>query len=165
MHLIVKIFGEGKNLDALQMSCRGVLVFFIALILVRVSGRRSFGVRAPLDNIITILLGAILSRAVVGASAFVPVIICCFAIVLLHRLFGWLVTGSTRFARIMEGNKIILYEHGKFNKDHLKRGLVGEEDVMQGIRESALTENMNEIDKVYLESNGGISAIKKQKGK
>ena len=164
MELIVKIFGEGKNLDAWQMSSRGVLIFFIALILVRISGRRSFGVRTPLDNIITILLGAILSRAVVGASEFVPVVICCFVIVLLHRLFGWLVAGNKRFARIMEGDKITLYENGKFNKDHLKRGLVGEEDIMQGVRESALTENMEKIDKVYLERNGGISVVKKETG-
>jgi hypothetical protein len=32
---------------------------------------------------------------------------------------------------------------------------------MQGVRESALTEDMGQIEKVYLERNGGISAVKK----
>jgi uncharacterized membrane protein YcaP (DUF421 family) len=36
------------------------------------------------------------------------------------------------------------------------------EDVMQGIRKSALTEDMNKIDHVYIERNGEISAIKKE---
>src|ERR1700733_14233582 len=110
MELLLTIFGEGKNLNALQMSCRGIVIFFVALILIRISGRRSFGVRSPLDNIITISLGAIMSRAVVGASDFVPVVVTCFVIVLLHRLVGFFIARSKAFARFTEGEKILLFE-------------------------------------------------------
>lgn len=161
MDLIIQIFGEGKDLTVLQMSCRGIVVFFIALLLIRVSGRRSFGVRTALDNIISISLGAILSRAVVGASAFVPVVVTCFVIVLMHRLFGWLVANSTRFERLMEGDKILLYSEGKFINAKLKRTQLSKEDIMQGVRKSALTEDLDQIDKVYIERNGEITAIKK----
>ena len=161
METLIHIFGQGKDLSALQMSCRGIVSFLTALILIRISGRRSFGVRTPLDNIIVILLGAVMSRAVVGASPFVPVIICCFVIVVLHRVFGWLIASSKGFARVMEGDKIRLFADGKFDHERMKRGLVGEEDIMQGVRKSALTEDMDEIDKVYLERNGEISAVKK----
>jgi uncharacterized membrane protein YcaP (DUF421 family) len=161
METLIQIFGEGKDLSTLQMCCRGVAVFFIALILIRISGRRSFGIRTALDNIILILLGAVLSRAVVGASPFVPVISVSFVIVVLHRIFGWFVSHSKRFAKIMEGNKMLLFENGQFIQDNLHKALVCREDVMQGIRESALTENLDKIDKVYMERNGQISAIKK----
>jgi hypothetical protein len=43
----------------------------------------------------------------------------------------------------------------------MKRALVCREDVMQGVRKSALTEDLEKIDKVYMERNGDISAIKK----
>jgi uncharacterized membrane protein YcaP (DUF421 family) len=161
MEILIKIFGEGKDLNALQMSSRGVVMFFIAFILIRVSGRRSFGVRTPLDNIITISLGAIMSRAVVGASAFVPVVVCCFVIVLLHRVFGWLIAHSKAFGRLIEGDKMVLFEKNSFNDDHMKNALVCQEDVMQGVRKSALTEDMTKIEKVYIERKGEISAIKK----
>src|SRR5690242_20328750 len=105
MDLISQLFGEGKELTALQMSMRGIVIFVIALLLIRISGRRSFGLSAPFDNIITILLGAVLSRAVVGASPFWPVVVCCLVIVLLHRLLGLLVSKSERFASLIEGNK------------------------------------------------------------
>lgn len=162
MEVLIKIFGEGKDLNALQMSSRGVIMFFIALILIRVSGRRSFGVRTPLDNIITISLGAIISRAVVGASDFLPVVVCCFVIVLMHRLFGWLIAHSKPFGRFIEGDKMVLFEGNAFNGERMKDALVCQEDIMQGVRKSALTEDMNKIDKVYIERNGEISAIKKQ---
>jgi uncharacterized membrane protein YcaP (DUF421 family) len=159
--LLITIFGEGKNLDVLQMSSRGVIIFFIALVLIRISGRRSFGLRTPLDNIVSISLGAVMSRAVVGASAFVPVIVCCFVIVLLHRMLGWLIARNSPLVSWVEGDKIPLFRGGRFDEDRMKRALVCKEDVMQGIRKSALTEDIDKIDKVYMERNGDISAIKK----
>jgi len=55
MYVLINIFGEGKELTLIQMCARGVVVFFIALILIRISGRRSFGMHMPLDNIISII--------------------------------------------------------------------------------------------------------------
>ena len=161
VHLLIEIFGQGKNLTTLQMVCRGIVVFVMALALIRISGRRSFGVRTPLDNIILILLGATLSRAVVGASPFVPVTLTCFIIVLLHRMLGWAISRSERLARFIEGDKILLFSKGKFNDRHLKRSLMCKEDIMQGVRKSALTDDMDKIDRIYIERNGEISAIKK----
>jgi uncharacterized membrane protein YcaP (DUF421 family) len=160
MEILKTIFGEGKDLNTLQMCSRGVLVFIIALILIRISGRRSFGLKTSLDNIISILLGAILSRAVVGASPFVPTIICCLVIVSLHRAIGWLIVRHDRVARFIEGHRILLFDNGHFKHDQLKRGLVGKEDIMQGVRKSALTEDLSKIDKIYLER---ISPMMKNK--
>jgi uncharacterized membrane protein YcaP (DUF421 family) len=161
MELIITLFGEGKDLDTLQMSLRAAVVFIIALILIRISGRRSFGVRTPLDNIIAISLGAVLSRAIVGASPFVPVVVTCFVVVVIHRFLGWLIANNARIARLIEGDKILLYENDQYIEDNLKRALVCKEDVMQGIRKSALTDDISKIKKVYMERNGDISAIKK----
>ncbi|HTD98500.1 MAG TPA: YetF domain-containing protein [Mucilaginibacter sp.] len=161
METLITLFGQGKDLNALQMSCRGIVVFIIALALIRISGRRSFGVRSPLDNIISISLGAVLSRAIVGASDFLPVIVTCFVIVLIHRLVGWLIAVSKPFGRFIEGEKILLFQDGVFLKEHMKKALVCQEDLMQGVRKSALTENMDLIQKVYMERNGEISAIRK----
>ena len=162
MNWLITVFGEGKDLNTLQMSDRGIVVFLIALVLIRISGRRSFGIRTPLDNIIVVMLGAVLSRAVVGASAFVPVIVVCFIVVLLHRLFGWLIVRSRHFGEIVEGKRFLLYKDGQFIRHNMEKALVCEEDMMQGVRKSALTEDMSKISVVYMERNGEISAIKKQ---
>jgi uncharacterized membrane protein YcaP (DUF421 family) len=161
MKTLVEIFGEGKDLNIIQMSCRGIVVFLIALVLIRISGRRSFGIRTPLDNIIVISLGAILSRVIVGASPFLPVVITCFTIVILHRFLGWLISYNERFSEILEGNKILLFNDGHFNRDKIHRALLCEEEIMQGVRKSALTDDLNKIDKIYIERNGEISVIKK----
>jgi hypothetical protein len=39
MHFIIhELFGQGKDLNSLQMTCRGIVVFSFALILIRISG-------------------------------------------------------------------------------------------------------------------------------
>lgn len=162
METLTVLFGEGQQLNALQMSCRGVAFFLIALVLIRISGRRSFGLRMPLDNIITILLGAVMSRAVVGVSPFLPVVACCLIIVLLHRFFAWLVSRNHRFSYWTEGHKFLLYQNGKFDRAALHRALICKEDLMQGVRRSALTDEMDDIDAVYMERNGEISVIRKK---
>ncbi|MCW3120885.1 MAG: hypothetical protein JWQ38_377 [Flavipsychrobacter sp.] len=162
MEWVIQLFGEGKDLNVLQMSCRGIAVFLISLVLIRISGRRSFGIRTPLDNIIVILLGAIMSRAVVGASPFLPIIAVSFVFVILHRILAWGIVSSRTFSGIVEGEKICLYKDGGFIKDNMKKALVCEEDVMQGIRESAMTDDMKKINTIYMERNGEISVIKKE---
>jgi len=161
MDWFIKLWGEGKDLDTIQMCSRGIATFIIALVLIRISGRRSFGIRTPLDNIIVILLGAVMSRAVVGASPFIPVMVTSFVIVMTHRILGWLTAKNTTIAKLVEGKKILLFKDGAFIKEHLLKALICEEDVKQGVRESALVNDMNKISEVYMERNGAISAVKK----
>jgi uncharacterized membrane protein YcaP (DUF421 family) len=161
METIISIFGNGKDLTILQMSFRTIIVFIVCLILIRISGRRSFGVRTPLDNIIVILLGALLSRAIVGASGFLPVVVSSFVLVIIHRCCAWLIIHNSTAAKIFEGKKILLFEDGHFLKTNMDKALVRKEDVMQGIRRSALTEESQKIERVFMECNGDISATKK----
>lgn len=162
METLNDLFGTGKDLTAIQMSCRGVVIFIITLILLRISGRRSFGLKTPLDNIIVILLGALLSRAVVGASPFWPIVAVSLVLVLMHRFFGWVTVHSEAFRKLTQGNKIPVFDNGKWIENNLGKALICKEDVMQGVRKSALTEDMNKIQAVYMERNGEISVVKKE---
>ncbi|MBA4852771.1 DUF421 domain-containing protein [Emticicia sp. BO119] len=161
METFQEIFSHEIELTALQMALRATAVFFIAFALIRIAGRRSFGLRTPIDNIIVILLGAILSRAVVGSSPFIPIIFASLVICILHRIFGWLFTHYSDFGRVVEGEKIILYGNGRFIDKNMKRGLVRKEDIMQAVRKATFSDSLAGIDSIYLEHNGEISITKK----
>lgn len=163
METLTQLFGEGENQTALQMSLRAVVIFIITLILLRIAGRRSFGMKSPFDNIIVILLGAILSRAVVGASEFVPTIASATVIAVLHRLGAWLGALNFRFGALIKGRKIVLFEKGKLERDNMRRALVSESDLYASLRSSMNVENFDSIDSAYMENNGQISFVKKVK--
>lgn len=161
MHILENIWGVGTSLNSIQMGVRGITVFLSALILIRISGRRSFGIGSPSDNIIVILLGAVLSRAVVGASPFIPVLSTCLIIVLLHRIISWLKSKHKSFNQIVDGKKILVFKEGEFLQPNMDKALICKEDILQGIRKSALTDDLNLIKYVYIEYTGEITVVKK----
>jgi uncharacterized membrane protein YcaP (DUF421 family) len=161
MEVLVKIFGEGKDLDTLQMCARAVFVFLVTLLLIRISGRRSFGMRSALDNIIVILLGAILSRTIVGASAFGPTVSAALVIVFMHRVFAWLGLRIKGFNRVIVGEKILLYEHGKLLHENMERALVSKKDLEASLRTTLQEQSLLNIECAYMECNGEISFVKK----
>jgi uncharacterized membrane protein YcaP (DUF421 family) len=162
MGIIETLFGEGKDLNTLQMCCRGFVVFFIALVLIRLSGRRTFGKHSAFDNTLAIILGAILSRAVVGASAFVPTVACSLLLVLMHRLLAWISTKNEAFSKLLKGDTIPLYKDGKLHSDNLSRSLVSEKDVLSDVRLKGNTTSLTDVAEIYMETSGEVSVIKKK---
>lgn len=161
MDIIITIFGEGKDLTIGQVMARAVVIFLITLVLIRISGRRSFGVKTPLDNIIVILLGALLSRAIAGVSPFVPVVAASFTLVIMHRILAWMISHSKKVKKVLEGDKILLFKEGKFIDENLKKALVNEEEVISGVRILALIDDLATVDRIFIESSGKFSVIKK----
>jgi uncharacterized membrane protein YcaP (DUF421 family) len=161
MHVVADILGKGTDLTIWQMSARGVIVFFVALVLIRISGRRSFGLHMSFDNIITITLGAVMSRAIVGASPMLPILVSCTIIVLLHRMLGWIMVRNKKISKLIEGEKMMLFSEGSFLHKNMDRAQVCEEDIMQGVRRNVLTNDLDVIKEIYIERNGEISSVKK----
>ena len=157
----INLLTETGDLDAWNMSIRAFFVFIFCLFFIRIAGRRSFGLRAPFDNIILILLGALLARAVTGSSPFFPVCAASLIICVLHRILGWLSLYSSTIEKIIKGTKLVLYEHGEFNQRNLLRSLVSKDDVQEEIRLSGLGNSIEDFEIIYMEANGKISVIKK----
>jgi uncharacterized membrane protein YcaP (DUF421 family) len=162
MELLKELIGEGDKLSPLQMTVRTVIIFIVTLILIRLSGRRSFGMRMPLDNVITILLGGILSRAVVGASPFCSTLAAATTIAVMHRLFGWLGFYSKWFGKVVKGEEKIIYSGGKIHEENMKHCMLTEKDLLEGIRLGSNMNSVEEVDEVYMERDGQISVVKKE---
>lgn len=162
MEWIETIFGSGKELNMLQMTCRGIAAFFVALIMIRLAGQRTFGKQSALDNVVMIMLGAVLSRAVVGASGIMPVIGACTAMSLTHRILGWLSTYHDWIGRIVKGNQFCLYRNGREETRTMKKLLISSKDLMEGVRMQLNADSLEDVDSIYIERNGELSVIKKK---
>jgi uncharacterized membrane protein YcaP (DUF421 family) len=161
MDVLVQLWGEGKELNALQMSCRSVVMFIIAMILIRLAGVKTFGKATAFDNIVIIMLGALLTRGVVGVSPFVPVVFAGLTMVLLSRAISWLCIRSKAFSHFVKGRPLSLYKNGNTNRANLTEGLLSEGDLMEGVRKETNTATLDDVQEVFLERNGEISVIKK----
>ena len=162
MDWFYQLIGEGKDPNTYQMAIRAFLIFIIALVFIRLSGRRTFGMFSPFDNVISILLGAVLSRAVIGASPFFSTIIAALVIVFLHRLFAWIALYNDAFGSLIKGNAQEIFKDGKTNRKNMERFDISDKDLMEGIRLQSNVDSLDEIKSAYIERDGRISVIKKQ---
>lgn len=161
MPIIDYLFGHGKDLSIIQMSCRAFAMFFVTLILIRISGMRSFGSKSAFDNIIVLILGATLSRAVVGVSPAFPIIGAGLVMSLTHRLISNLSTHNKFIEKMVKGDEFILYKNGKIYSDNLDKCNISTSDLFEGIRYSGNINKLEEADEIYMEKAGHISVVKK----
>jgi uncharacterized membrane protein YcaP (DUF421 family) len=153
------VFGEDTNLTSWQMGARAAVVFFMTLLLIRISGRRSFGQRSPFDAATTVLLGAVLSRGVVGASPFWPTIVASAVLVVLHRAIGWLSVRSDRFDTWANGRERLIVVDGQKLDHALSQSLISERDLAEAVRKHLGKTDLSQVKAAILERDGEISVL------
>lgn len=157
--MLLTIFGEGPDLDPWQMAARAVAIFVVALVLIRISGRRSFGQRSPFDACTTVLLGAILSRAVVGASPFFAVVAASAALVVMHRLIALANVRWPAFERLVNGKERELVRDGQVDAHEMRAALISFNDLKEAVRRKLGNESLDKVHRAVLERDGGITII------
>ncbi|MDR6519600.1 uncharacterized membrane protein YcaP (DUF421 family) [Variovorax paradoxus] len=156
------LFGEGSALTPWQMAARALVVFFFALAMIRASGRRSFGQQSPFDICITVLLGAVLSRAVVGASPFWSTMAAGAALVATHRLVALAGRRWQGFEDLVNGHKITLVRDGRLDEKAMHHALVSHKDIDEALRQQGGGVSLDEVECAVLERDGKLSIVKRR---
>jgi uncharacterized membrane protein YcaP (DUF421 family) len=131
--------------------------------LIRLAGMRTFGKKSSFDNIIVIMLGAILARGVVGASPYWSTVGASVIMVVMHRLIAWISVKNKRFEKLVKGNYIKLYHDDGLIDNNLEKTGMSENDLHESLRLETKKLTLSEIDTAFMETNGRISFILKEK--
>jgi len=162
--LVHVLFGEGSDLTFWQMADRAVVVFFITLALIRASGRRSFGQHSPFDSCTTVLLGAILSRAVAGVSPFFPTLAAAAALVLLHRGVALASVRWPWFEQLVSGHERELVRAGVADARAMRLALITRHELEQAVRQKTGQEDIRRIERAVLERDGQLTVVPREAG-
>ncbi len=154
-----RLFGTGTELDALQMGARAFVAFFLIVALCRVTGMRAFGRKSSFDSVIVITLGAVLSRAVVGASPVLPTVIACVVLCILHRVVGVLTARFKTLEKLVKGESQVLYRGGIFNLPVMHSAGISRADIDEAVRRHAMDTTLQNVLEVRLEASGELSVI------
>src|SRR5687768_14938175 len=93
---------EPEDLTFAQVSLRGVIIFVLTLVMVRLSSKRSLAEKTAFDAIFIVILASILSRAINGSAGFFTTIGGGFILVFLHRSFSWIACRSHAFGKLIK---------------------------------------------------------------
>lgn len=155
-------WGINENITPLEIAARSAVMFIVALLLIRMAGMRPFGKGESFDQVITFLIGAILSRGVVGATPFFSTIASVIVIILIHRLLSRLSIYSTFMGKLAKGNNYVLYKDGAFIKKNMIKANISDNDILEELRLQCKTKSMDNIQEIYLERTGKISFVEKE---
>lgn len=150
-----------KDLEWYQMLARCTIVFIMALVFIRISGMRTFGTKSAFDVIVSITLGGMLGRCIMGHYPFFASLIASAGLILLHRLASFIVSRSKQMGRLIEGEAVLVFGNGRRQERTLKKYNINEQELLTAIHEDNL-EDFGNVKYIWLEPDGKLSVIKKQ---
>ncbi|CAM3451620.1 DUF421 domain-containing protein [Sphingobacterium prati] len=157
------LLGTGENLSMIQMGIRALIMFFIALLLVRFGGMRILGRKSGVDFVIIIMLGAVLARGIVGASPFISTVFAGFVMIVINKALAQISTRVPYLGNLMKGKPVVLYKNGQIQWHHMDRLGVSRTDLLTSLRLETHSKHLDEVDIAMMEPNGRISFTLKTK--
>jgi uncharacterized membrane protein YcaP (DUF421 family) len=151
---------ELHELEWHHMVIRAVVVFMLAMVLIRVTGMRTFGTQSAFDIVLSITIGGVLSRCITGHYPFFPTLAAASTLAVCHRLVAALSRFDTMNI-ILQGKPICLYSHGQLQSRMFKWYSISEKDLHRALREHGMLD-LSQVDEIWYEVDGKISVIGKR---
>ena len=144
-----------------EIVLRGTVVYFVLLVLLRLSGKRTVGQFTPFDLLVLVLLGDAMQGSMIAGDQSLPGGIILVATLLgWNKIVGWLTSRSRRLERAVEGKPVVLARNGHVYGDALDRCNLNIDDLQEAMR-NADCGSISRIRMAMLEKDGKISVVTK----
>lgn len=161
----IGVGSEFDNISPAQVAVRTVVVFLIALVLIRVGKRRFMGDYTAVDILLGFIVGSVMARALTGAVSMLNMVIIVVVLMGLHWLTSTVTYYWPAFGRTVENDPRKLIEDGKVIREAMKKSKISDDDLLQALREHGGVEKPEDVKKAYLERDGSITVIPMEEGR
>lgn len=104
---LIGLHETAQTISAGQISARTAVVFLVALVLLRLSGRRTFASNSALEMIVKVMLAVLLSRAIAADAPFFTILAAAGTLVLVHRMLAYATYFFPALGRLVKGEASI----------------------------------------------------------
>ena len=142
---------------------RTVILYVAVIVSVRLMGKRQIGELQPEELVVTILLSDVATTPLqdMQIPLLQPLMI-MMVIVACELLFAALSLKSRTFRTLVQGHAIPIVKNGTLDQTMLKKIRYTVDDVLEALRLKDVFD-LNDAAYVYVESNGSLSVLKRQK--
>ncbi|AMR28420.1 hypothetical protein A0257_15855 [Hymenobacter psoromatis] len=159
---LLGLHATASDITTSQICWRTVVVSLVAIVLLRLSGRRTFASSSALETIVKFMLGGLLSRAIAAAGPFLPTIAAAATLVAVHRAIAYATYFIPPLGRLIKGEPSILAEGNHIHYNELRFASVSEQAMRAAVRGAANIDDLAEVKTVRLEHDGTVSVVKKE---
>ena len=136
-----------------------LVIFTVMIIIVRVSGLRTFAKMSSFDFASTIAVGSILASVIINTEqSLFKGAVALAGIIAFQTLFALVVRKSDFFKNFATNNPLLLMQDGKIIYENLSKANVGKGDLIAKLREANVLD-YSEVKAVVLESTGDMSVL------
>lgn len=146
----------------METVIRGAAIYFILLIALRLSGRRTVAQMTPFDLVLLLIIAETTQQALLGDDF--SMINAALLIIVLFSLdigLSFIKQWAPRIARVIDGTPTVLISDGKPDLRAFARARVSLEDVLTTARVEQGLEQLTQIKSAVLEADGAVSIIPK----
>lgn len=142
---------------------RTVILYVAVIVSVRLMGKRQIGELQPEELVVTILLSDVATTPLqdMQIPLLQPLMI-MMVIVACELLFAALSLKSRTFRTLVQGHAIPIVKNGTLDQTMLRKIRYTVDDVLEALRLKDVFD-LNDAAYVYVESNGSLSVLKRQK--
>ena len=147
----------------METVIRGAAIYFILLIALRLSGRRTVAQMTPFDLVLLLIIAETTQQALLGDDF--SIINAALLIIVLFSLdigLSYIKNWAPRVARIIDGTPTVLISDGKPDLRAFARARVSLDDVLTTARVEQGLEQLTQIKSAVLEADGAVSIIPKE---
>ena len=148
--------------DILNISWRSILMFFLALVAVRVMGKRSVAELAPFDLVVVIIMGSVAAlpleeEQIHPLHGVIPIVVMS----LLQYVLSVINMHWRGFEKISQGVSTPLVMNGQILRDNLRKERVSDADLHIVLRQRGAS-RIEDVALAVLEPTGDVSVILKK---
>lgn len=144
-----------------EFIVRGVAVYLFLLLLLRVTGKRQVGQLSPFDLVLLLVLSNAVQNSMNGGdNSLVGGMVSAATLVALNFVLGFITLRSKKLEALVEGRPQVLIHNGQLFEDVLASAQLTHHELQAALRQAGCS-SVNEVRTAVLETNGGISVVKR----
>ena len=146
-----------------EFILRGVIIYVILIVLLRLTGKRQVGQMAPFDLVLLLVLSNAVQNSMNGGdNSVIGGIISAVTLVGLNWFVGILTFRSRTAEALIEGRPELLIHNGRLFEKALERSKLTRHELMSALREAGC-DSLEDVRCAMLENDGNISVIPRHK--
>ena len=143
----------------LDFVLRAAVMYTLALVMIRLLGKRALGELGPFDFVVMTGVGhTVVSVALDRSIPYYEGIIILATLAGLEYLMGFMAMKNQTLSNLIVGKPVVLIENGLIVRENLAREKFNVDDLMQELRKQGIRD-IDEVERGILESCGGIRVI------
>jgi uncharacterized membrane protein YcaP (DUF421 family) len=146
-------------LSLVLIVARTLIVYFVLLVALRLSGKREIGQMTPFDLVVLLVISNAVQAAMVGPDISLNGgILAALSLLVINHLVNRLGLKSRVFEQRVAGQPSLLVSNGQLIEEHLQHEGVTADEVMQALREHGI-DDLKSVKLAVLEVDGTISVV------